>query len=292
MLLLNRRSVTAGELAERFGVSVRTVYRDIGDLSSAGMPVFMTKGRSGGISLLEEYSINKAVLSESERDSLAVALKTMKAVKYPEIETVLNKIGAVFKSAGNSDWVKIDFTGWDEPSGEPDKFTVIRDAILRLNVIGFDYVNAGGERSVRLAEPEQLYFNRYTWYLIAFCLNKNERRVFRVTRMRNITVSDRRFVKRAAPDGEDLWPLEQYKPLVDLRLRFAPRMLFRIYDYFNDESITKNEDGTYDVRVALPEDDWLYGFIMSFGPFVEVLEPERLRVIVAEAMRKALKFYE
>jgi len=89
MLLLNRQTVTAKELAERFGVTVRTIYRDIEDLSAAGVPIYMTKGKGGGISILEDYSINKAVLSESERENLAVALKTMQAVKYPEIDAVL-----------------------------------------------------------------------------------------------------------------------------------------------------------------------------------------------------------
>ena len=62
-ILLNRESVTARELAGRFGVSTRTIYRDVNALSSAGIPVYTNKGNSGGISLLENFTFNKTLLS-------------------------------------------------------------------------------------------------------------------------------------------------------------------------------------------------------------------------------------
>jgi hypothetical protein len=72
ILLLNRGSITAGELAERFQVSTRTVYRDIDVLSSAGVPVYTSKGSNGGIRLLENYALNKAIINDQEIDSLVI----------------------------------------------------------------------------------------------------------------------------------------------------------------------------------------------------------------------------
>lgn len=69
IILLNRGTVTAKELAERFEVSTRTIYRDVDVLSSAGVPVFTNKGNGGGISLLENYSLNKTIISEHESES-------------------------------------------------------------------------------------------------------------------------------------------------------------------------------------------------------------------------------
>ena len=97
LVLLNKGTVTAKELAERFNVSTRTIYRDVDILSTAGIPVYTNKGNGGGISILDNYSINKTVLTDGERDSLLLALKTLQSTKYPEIDTVLDKIGAVFK---------------------------------------------------------------------------------------------------------------------------------------------------------------------------------------------------
>jgi predicted DNA-binding transcriptional regulator YafY len=292
MLLLNRQTVTAKELAGRFEVSVRTVYRDIEDLSAAGIPVYMSKGKGGGISLLEEYTVNKAVLSESECENLAVALKTVQAVKYPEIDTVLEKIGAVFKNSGNSDWIKIDFAGWGSSPKIKKQFSDVKNAILRNNVINFDYINSNGEKTNRYVEPEQLYFNRHTWYLLAFCRNRNEHRIFRMSRVKNITVTDEQFEKRNISDKENTEIQEYSKPFVDLRLRFHGKMLYRIYDNFDEDCIVQNADGSYDVRVSFPIDEWIYGFILSFGHYVEVIEPQFIRDAVAESIRTALKIYE
>jgi predicted DNA-binding transcriptional regulator YafY len=93
--------VTAEELSEHFGVSTRTIYRDIDELSSAGVLIFANLGNKSGISLLDCFAINCAMLNEHERDSLILALKTLQASRYPEIDDILDKIGAVFKSAAD-----------------------------------------------------------------------------------------------------------------------------------------------------------------------------------------------
>lgn len=291
MLLMNRQTVTAKELAARFNVSVRTIYRDVEDLSAAGVPIYMSKGKGGGISILEDYSINKVVLSEDEREDLAVAIKTMQAVKYPEIDAVLEKIGAVFKNNDHSDWVKIDFAGWNSSPKEQDKLADIKNAILRCNIIRFDYINANGEKSSRFAEPEQLYFNRHTWYLLAFCRSKNEHRIFRISRIKNVTVTNERFQKRVISDSDNAKIQSDKYSYIDLQLRFSGKMLYRLYDDFDEECITKNDDGSYDVHVSFPEDEWVYGYILSFGQWAEVIAPEHIRTIIADSMKKALKFY-
>ena len=291
MILLNRQTVTARELAERFDVTVRTIYRDVEALSAAGVPIYMTKGKGGGISILEDYSINKAVFSESERENLAVALKTMQAVKYPEIDTVLEKIGAVFKNGDNSDWIKIDFAGWYSSPKAQDMFADIKNATLRSLVIRFDYVNVNGERSNRFVEPEQLYFNSHTWYLLAFCRSRNEHRIFRISRIKNVTVTNERFEKRRISDEENAVIQSDTHPWIDLHLRFSEKMLHRLYDEFDEDCVTKNGDGSYDVRVSFPEDEWVYGYILSFGQFAEVISPGHIRDIIADSLKTALKYY-
>lgn len=89
----------------------------------SGVPVYMTKGKGGGISLIEEYSIDKAILSKKDKESLIVALKTLQATKYPEINSVVNKIGSIFGEQNFSNWIEIDFTEWGSNFNEDDKFT-------------------------------------------------------------------------------------------------------------------------------------------------------------------------
>lgn len=301
ILLMNKGTVTAKELADRFEVSTRTIYRDIDVLSSAGVPVFTNKGNGGGISLMENYSLNKALISEHESESLLLALKTLKAIKYPDIDNILVKMGAMFKNAASVEWVNVDFSPWGSNPNESNKFSDIKKAILERRVILFDYVNANGDKSNRSLEPMQLSFKGQAWYLTGYCRMRKEFRVFRISRIKNVVVTKESFERKTPEDfekNEDNKDSKNSKnsndtrAFVKLKLKFFPEILHRIYDDFDEEFISKNADGTCDVTVVFPEDEWVYGYIMSFGCYVKVLEPEHVRYIVADRMRKALGHYD
>jgi predicted DNA-binding transcriptional regulator YafY len=292
LILLNKKTVTAGELAERFGVSTRTIYRDIDELSSAGVPVFTNKGSGGGISLLDNYAINKAMLTEHERDSLLLALKTLQATKYPEIDAILEKIGAVFKKATASDWVQVEFSSWGSGPNEENKFLDIKRAILENKIVTFDYINADGILSHRKIEPMLLSFKGQAWYVWGYCTTRRDFRTFRISRMRNLVVTDTSFVRRPLGSIKEEEPAPAPKKQVTLKLRFQPQDLYRVYDDYDEQRITRNPDGTYDVTVTFPEDEWVYGYIMSFGNYVEVLEPPHIRDIICKRMKKTLEYYQ
>lgn len=292
IILLNKGTVTAKELADRFSVSTRTIYRDIDVLSSAGVPVFTNKGNGGGISLLEEYSFNKALISEQESQSLLLALQTLQVTKYPEIENVLEKIGAVFKKSESTDWVQVDLSPWGSNPNENEKFINIKKAIIEQKVISFDYVDSFGSKSSRSIEPMKLIFKGQSWYLKGFCKSKADFRVFRISRIKNVTITEDRFQRKKLEEGEKPSMAETYRKPVQLKLKFYPEVLYRLYDDFDEEFITKNHDGTCTLTVSFPEDEWVYGFILSFGCFVEVLEPRHIQLIIADRMKKALKFYK
>jgi predicted DNA-binding transcriptional regulator YafY len=292
IILLNKGTATAKELADRFGVSARTIYRDVDVLSSAGVPVFTNKGNGGGISLLENYSLNKTLISEHESESLLLALKTLQAVKYPEIDTVLDKIGAVFKNAESADWVYIDFTHWGSNPNEYNKFIDIKKAILDRRTVFFDYVNAEGGRSLRRIEPMRLIFKGQAWYLWGYCKAREDFRTFRISRIKNVIVTSEAFERRKPEDYGKNRVDENPKKLINLKLKFHPQALHRLYDDFDDEFIFKNADGTCDVTVTFPEDEWVYGYIMSFGCYVEVMEPKHIQEIIVDKMKKTLEIYD
>lgn len=291
IILLNKGTATAKDLADRFGVSTRTIYRDVDVLSSAGVPVFTNKGNGGGISLLESYSLNKTLISEHESESLMLALKTLQATKYPEIDA-MHKIGAVFKNGNSEDWVYIDFSPWGSRPNEYNKFIDIKKAILNRRMISFDYVNAEGGRSRRNIEPMRLIFKGQAWYLWGYCKSREDFCTFRISRIKNVTVTTEAFERRKPEDYRKIGVDEKPKNLVNLKLKFYPEALHRLYDDFDDELIIKKDDGTCNVSISFPEDEWVYGYILSFGSYVEVLEPKHIKEIVTDRMRKSLKFYE
>ncbi|HMM19961.1 MAG TPA: YafY family protein [Selenomonadales bacterium] len=289
-ILLNKGTITAKELADRFGVSTRTIYRDIDVLSEAGVPVYMNKGKGGGIYLLENYAINRTLISSQESESLLLAIRTLQATQYPELDRVLEKLGAIFKDSSSQDWVEVDFSPWGSAANGKNKFNDIRQALMQRKVIRFQYVNAEGQKSCRHAEPEKLIFKDNAWYLVAFCRQRQEHRTFRISRLKKLEILPETFETKR-PSGQHRKAKDFSQPLVSLKLRFQPKALNRIYDYFDDSYITPNEDGSFTVKVALPEGEWIYGYILSFGSLVEVLEPEHVRRAIVERMRQALNIY-
>jgi predicted DNA-binding transcriptional regulator YafY len=295
LTLLNKGNVTAKELARTFEVSTRTIYRDVDDLSAAGVPVFTNKGNNGGISLLENFVLDRSMLTEHEKDSLLCALQTLRATKYPEIETVLGKIGAIFKKGRNEDWVHIEFSPWGSGPNEENKFLDLKRAILERRVTVFDYLGSGGHTNRRAVEPVCLLFKSQAWYVSAYCRLRRAFRLFRVSRIKNLMVGDEVFERPKPPvpnkAASATAASSTARSAVTFKLRFQPRLLFRVYDDYNDEMITRNPDGTFDVTFACPEDEWVYAYILSFGAFVEVLEPHHVRKILGQRLKQALNFY-
>ncbi len=291
-ILLNKGTITARELASRFGVSTRTIYRDIDMLSSSGVPVYMNKGNGGGIHILENYTLNRAIFSERESKNLLMAVKSLQATQYPELDIALEKMGVIFKNASNHDWVEVDFSPWASSPNEKNKFNDIKRAMLERNVIQFEYVNAEGHRSSRLAEPEKLIFKNNAWYLVAFCRLHQEHRTFRISRLKELDILAEHFEKKVLPKPRvEKWNTAP-QSLTLLKLCFKAQVINRVYDYFDDSFLIPNDDGSLTLVAEFPEDEWLYSYILSFGSSVEVIEPEYMRKIIAERLRQALQLYE
>jgi predicted DNA-binding transcriptional regulator YafY len=121
---------------------------------------------------------------------------------------------------------------------------------------------------------------------------KNEFRTFRISRIKNLTLNDKKFERRFAvnkPAGQDTGSV---MPEMDIRLRFRPEVLYRVYDDYGEDAISRNTDGTCDVAFSMPADEWVVSYILSFGNSVEVLEPAELREIIGGRLKAALKYYE
>ncbi len=291
-ILINKGSVTAQQLAERFGVSTRTIYRDIDTLSSTGVPVYTNKGHGGGIHLLENYTLSKALLSDSDSEHLLLAIKTLQSTQYPEINVVLEKMSALFKKLPDYDWVEIDFSPWGSLPNEQNKFIDIKRAMLHRNIIRFDYVNGAGHQSTRVAEPEKLIFKNNAWYLMAFCRQRQEHRTFRISRLKNLEVATETFARKVLLRTEEREKNVTQQPLIDLNLRCQAQVINRLYDYFDESYLTPNDDGSFSLEVSLPEGEWLNNYILSLGNLVEVIAPVHIRNVIMQRIQEMLKIYK
>ena len=289
-ILLNKKTVTAKELAERFHVSVRTIYRDVDDLSCSGIPVYTIQGVNGGISILDNYTMNKTMLSDTDKNNILIALQSLKSTKFPDVDIILDKLEGIFRNNA-SDWISMDFSPWGSNPNANNKFNDIRAAILGNKVINIEYINSQNIKSIRTVEPLHLKFKYQAWYLYSWCRKRQEYRSFRLSRIKKVEITDEifdRFSKRVTDNSDDL---SDGKKIVSCVLRFKEEALYRIYDDYDNDMIKDNKDGTYTLTVNLPEDEWVYGYILSFGTNVEVIKPESIRKIICEKSREISKLY-
>lgn len=291
IILLNRTTVTSKELAERFEVSQRTIYRDIEELSSAGIPVYMSKGKGGGISLLENYTLNKAILSDDEKNSIIFALETLETTKQLRINSTLEKLKGVFGNSGYVDWVDVDFAYWGSSKEVNIRFEEIKSAILKQKILKFKYVNAKNIKSDRMVKPYKIIFKGQAWYLWAFCCDKKLPRLFKITRMREVKSVTTSFQREELSVFFQEVEEHQELNMIKLKLRFSENMFYRIVDYFNEDEILQESAGTYLVTTEFPYSEWVYSYILSFGNNVEVAEPLFIRKEVGKRIQSMLKKY-
>lgn len=292
-LLLDKKCVKAQALADRFEVSVRTIYRDIDTLSQAGIPVFASRGKGGGIRLTDNFILNKSVLSEEEQRSILTALHGMNELQPGQTGQVLEKLSALF-GGRPYDWIEIDFSSWDSSDRISRSLALLKEAIFSRTVISFDYCASDGKATHRLVEPLRLVFRGYDWYLYAWCRTREDTRYFKLSRMDRLTIGEERF-ERCAPalqkEGhhKNTYPARGH---VEVQAKIAPELAFRIYDEFAPAHRRQLADGSFLVQITMPEDDWLYHYLLTFGPGLEVLKPDRIRAEMKQRLKETLANYE
>ncbi len=289
-ILLSRNSVTAKELAQRFEVSTRTIYRDIETLSAASIPVYMSKGKGGGISLVDSFVLNKSYLTENEQTEILSALQGIKTLTSPEGDSALNKLGAIFnKNAAN--WIDIDFSYWGSGADEKNKFNIIKNAILTQKIIAFSYFAPGKEKALRTVEPLQIFFKEKAWYLKCFCIDKNDYRHFKIVRMSDIIVTEKAF-KRALPEDNENDFTCTFFDVKRVVLQFSQKAWGRVIDEFGEVTILEKNEEYLTAECFFPEDDWMFSYIISYGADVKIIEPESVKNMVTEKLKKLLSYHE
>lgn len=288
-ILFEKKIVTAKELSEYFEVSQRTIYRDVDTLSAAGIPIYASKGKGGGISLLDNFVINKSIISEKEQIDILASLQGMKALNVPDVEPVLKKLATMFEK-NYANWIDVDFSRWGSGSNEKEKFDLLKTSIINKRRVKFDYYSSGGEKTERIIEPLKLLFKGQAWYVYGFCIVKNDYRIFKVSRIENLTLLNE-IVTRNIPEDILKESHEESYKTIKLVMKIEAGMAYRVYDEFGQESVSKNIDGSFLVTAILPENEWAYGYILSFGDYGEVLEPEYIREIIRKRLENNLKKY-
>jgi predicted DNA-binding transcriptional regulator YafY len=293
ILLLNRKRVQAQELADRLEVSLRTIYRDLESLNLAGIPIVSYTGAEGGFEIMENFRLDRQMLSFDELMALSTALRGLhssQAFGNQNLDGLLDKVGALVSKAeqgrvAGADQVIIDLNPWKSSASERNKYDMLHKAVSDKRLIRFTYTNGQGGETERCIEPMGLVLKGYTWYLHGYCLNRDDYRMFRLSRIRNLLILEDTFQRRMATLSElnENWGPQRDSKMVDLVLRFTGPAKVPAEDHFDSDEIERQPDGSLIVRVRYPDNDWLIGFLLQFRTDLFILEPPH----IAEAVRKS-----
>ena len=295
--LLNRNRISAKELAEKFEVSVRTVYRDIDAINMAGIPIVSYAGNNGGFGILENYKLDHQVLSVNNMCSMLSALKGINStLEDVELEASIEKLRNLIPH-NKTDHVNLHMEQlivelpWRYTPKQKQQVKTIQNAINESQLLTITYRNNANETTARQVEPMSLVFKGYSWYLFAYCQLKIDFRIFRISRMIDLKVEDERFVRRETSYHEIQQSSAKQTASTGITLKFAPEVRTRVEDSFNEENIEVLSTGELIVTARFQNEELYFPMIFSFGEHVEVLGPERIRQAVASKLKSMQKKY-
>jgi predicted DNA-binding transcriptional regulator YafY len=304
-LLQNQPNQKASELAEKLGVSLRTVHRYFEMLDEMGIPVYSERGPYGGFSLVRGYKMPPLVFTLEE--AIAVVLGT---------GIVEEMWGDLYREAARGALAKLENLLPEEQVREVAwaRGSLITTGMNRANLNVLTPLLGKLRRAIRehrsvnmyyqssqVPHPSQRGLDPYAlvhrwgwWYVIGFCHVHQDVRTFRVDRISEITILDRIFSQ--PPDFNLQTYLKnelQAQPQVIARLRFEPSFANIVagnHSYW--EAVETQPDGSVEVTFPSPTLEWAASTTLAYGPAVEVLDPPELRRMVAEWLEAIVRKYK
>ncbi|MBO5095216.1 MAG: YafY family transcriptional regulator [Lachnospiraceae bacterium] len=289
-VLLQKKAVTAPYLAKKFEVSRRTINRDIEELCKAGIPIVTKQGVGGGISIMEDYKLERTLLTGPEMQDILAGLRSLDSAdgtnRYKRLMEKLSVGASDFMTGDQS--VLIDLASWDK-SGLAPKIEAVRTAIDAGRELVFRYYAPRGE-SDRCILPYYLIFHWSSWYVWGFCRLREDYRLFKLNRMEALFVSDRTFEKRAVP-LPDLSNEHVFPEKLHVKALFDAECKWRLVEEFGFECFAEQEDGRLLFCRDYTDEEHLVMWLLGFGEKAELLEPEDVREKLRRTIQKMEERY-
>jgi predicted DNA-binding transcriptional regulator YafY len=312
LLLQSRGGMTAAQLSRELEVSVRTVHRDVEELSAAGVPIFAERGPLGGIRLVDGYRTRLTGMTADEAEALFLAglpgpaaqlglgtvvaaaqLKVMAALP-PELRSRASRIVERFH---------LDVAGWFHAGDSVPHLATLSAAVWdgRALRITYERGSGSGDRVERTVGPLGLVLKGGMWYVIG--ATDGQIRTYRASRVLEATPLDERVERPPGFDLATYWAessaaYEQHAPTIDVTVRVRPDRRWRIADVFGQSAVDAAErvdepdaDGWERLRLTLTWPEEVPRKLLSMGSSVEVLDPPELRHRVAATAGRIVERY-
>lgn len=299
--LQSKPIVRAQDLAKKFDVSIRTIYRDVKTLENAGIPIIGEAG--SGYSLMDGYKLPPIMFTKEEVLSFITAEKLMQRFSHESLgnhyRTAMEKVRSVLKYSDRNLLANIEkqIDIFDNYPKTEDKIKniipTILESIAEKVQISIDYKAVNEEISTRTIEVVGVFFEFNFWYIIAYCTLRNDFRQFRIDRILKLTKTQTPFLQeygqindyRKKPNGNKT----TVKLLVDKKIMGHLGNSKVYYGLTEEKETEKGFELTF-------ETEWITdGFprwLITFADYAEIIEPEYLKITMKELIHKVSKnFY-
>ncbi|ANY66623.1 DNA-binding protein [Paenibacillus sp. BIHB 4019] len=274
MILLKKEVVSTKEFSQLFNVSKRTILRDMETLSLSNIPIYSVIGVKGGYGIMDEYKVDKRLLSSSDLQNILIALGGLEQIFLTEeVERTIKKIEAMVSPLSLNRTIQLSFYDWEGRSEILETLKTCQESILKKRLVSFDYTDKDGAATNRVVEPYELHFSESSWYLKGFCLHRQGYRTFKLSRIDPITMDERAFHPR--DDWSEQRNEASYVPqFVTIKARISPSIKDQIIERYGRRSIEGHRSGFLLATLYVPQNPMGFQLLASFGTHLKVVEPK------------------
>lgn len=299
MILLDKKRIGAKELADKFEVSLRTIYRDIESINMAGIPIRSTSGVGGGFEIMEQYKVDKKVFSTTELSSLLMGLSSLSSMTGgDELVHALAKVKSFIPEEQAKDidlkanQLSIDLSPWLSNRNMQPYLDRIKTALQESKLLSFEYIDRYGNKTVRKAEPYQLVLKNSHWYWQGYCHERKDFRLFRLSRMSDLQIEEEVFTPREYLKPELDFTEQAAAMQKNIKLRIHHSVIDQVLEYCAYEDFLADGEEHFLVQLPFIENDYYYNVLFSFGDKCECLEPVHVREEMRRRIRDIAAIYE
>jgi predicted DNA-binding transcriptional regulator YafY len=302
--LQSKKIVTAHELADRFNISKRTVYRDIRSLEEAGIPIGSEIGV--GYFIVESYHLPPVGFSKEEASALLIANKLTEKLTDKSLQENLNSALYKIRSILNvsekefieniDQHIEVFSSSAIQKSNIPPKIldTILKGIDKKLALELVYNSSSKNQDTCRIVEPVGICHYSFNWHLIAFCKLRNDFRDFRIDRIKKISLTDNKFTIENKPSISDYFnTITSDNDVFLVRLTFDKNIIPEIsqakyyYGFIDEKELGDKIEMTF----LSNSEEYICKWILTLLDQVEIIEPLSLKVTISDMMKKLQKKY-
>lgn len=279
-LLAADETVNAQELAQKFEISKRSVYRYVAMLSEGGIPIETRMGRNGGWGIVDTYKLKATYFTEEEYQRLIFALQSF-SLQDDVTKNAIQKLSGLRRSHASATVLKSDQLVVDSADySVGDYVNVLSDCISQRLLCNIEYHSKAGAVTSRSVEPYCLILKDGSWYVYCFCRMRKAFRYFKVSRMVRLSVGERFSPREFSVDSSVIESdVLRGKEICEVILSLQHKALSACEEWLGMGHVARVGDG-YVAKASLPYDEMLISRILSLGDGVRVEKPAKLRKAV------------